>query len=154
MPAEVQNVLYAAAKGIATSARLGCRKPSPSRLSPCTSSVASVASESASCATRRSVPLRLSRRPPISRPMQTERLESTSAALPEARLSSQKTCGAVDVATTVDRLALIDRSNRGRLRGSWGRAGRLLGRQAHGELGPAPWGVLGADLSVVRAHQA
>src|SRR6478672_8140344 len=82
-----------------TSARLGCRNGSPINVRPWTASAASVASDSASCVTRRSGQRRLSTRPPISRPTHTETLERINAALPAARLAIQYRCGPVAVAS-------------------------------------------------------
>src|SRR3954453_21241187 len=83
------------------SIRLGWMKLSPSRLSPCTSSAAIVASDNASCSGRRSAPRPRTKRPLIRRPTQTPRLDRNSAAVPAAREVIQKRCGAVSVASTV-----------------------------------------------------
>ena len=66
---------------------------------PWTTSAASVASDSASCVTRRSGRWPASMRPPISRPTQTDRLDSSSAAMPAARLVIQYRCGPTAVAS-------------------------------------------------------
>src|ERR671931_1730092 len=80
-------------------ARLGFRKPSPSSASACITIVTSVASDSASWVERRSRPRFLTKRPPISSPMQTPRLERISAASPAALLVIQNRCGVALVAT-------------------------------------------------------
>src|SRR3954447_18605099 len=71
------------------SARLGLRKLSPSRDTACTTSATIVASDSASWRWRRSG-RPLTSLPPNSRPTQTATLDSSSAAVPAARLVIQK----------------------------------------------------------------
>src|SRR5215217_5277420 len=73
------------------SARLGLRYESPSSATACTTSAARDASDSASWRWRRSG-RPLTSLPPMSRPAQTARLESSSDAVPAARLVIQKKC--------------------------------------------------------------
>src|SRR3954454_20179000 len=80
------------------SAMLGLRKESKSSAPAWTASAAMVASDSASCATRRSGPRRLISRPPIASPRATPALENSRAAVPAARLVIQKRwCSAMAV---------------------------------------------------------
>src|SRR4051794_18195970 len=72
------------------SAMLGLRKESKSSATAWTASAAMVASDSASCATRRSGPRRLTSRPPMASPSATAALENSRAAVPAARLVIQK----------------------------------------------------------------
>src|SRR5947209_15505993 len=72
------------------SATLGCRNVSPSRQAAWTTTATIVASESASCVTRRSGPRRLKSLRLMVRPKPTAALENSSAAVPAARLVIQK----------------------------------------------------------------
>ena len=92
MPIAIHGSRYELANGIVMSATLGLRKLSPSSTTACTAIATSVASDSASWVTRRSGPRRLSSRPPIIRPTDTDTLENSSAAVPAARLAIQKRC--------------------------------------------------------------
>src|SRR3954468_10837000 len=124
MPSEVQPVLSLSANGTTTSTRLGCRYLSPTRLSPCTTSAPIVASESASCSGRRSAPRPRVKRPLISRPTQTPRLERKRAAVPAAREVIQNRCGPVALA----RRLVICRASAARLGRFLEEAERFLGR--------------------------
>src|SRR3954467_7053237 len=73
------------------SARLGLRKLSPSSETACTTRATIVASDSASCRWRKSGRPLMSL-PPNSRPTHTATLDSSSAAVPAARLMIQKRC--------------------------------------------------------------
>src|SRR3954465_9867241 len=109
------------------SARLGLRKRSPGGGTACTTSATMVARDSASWRWRRSG-RPLTSLPPKSRPTQTATLESSSAAVPAARLVIQKRCS-VTAATGIGR--------------SLGLAGRDGGRAGVGRAAARARGVVG-----------
>src|SRR3954451_2668487 len=104
------------------SARVGLRKLSPSSATGCTRSATIVASDSASCRWRSSG-RPLTSLPPKSRPTQTAALDSTSAAVPAARLVIQKR-GSVTAAASMALLGLAGRDGGRRARGGVVRGAR------------------------------
>ena len=100
IPIVVHAVMYELTNGIAMSARLGCRKLSPSSATACTTMATMVAIESASWMARRSGPRPLISLPPMLRPTPTATLEKSSASVPAARLVIQNRWSLTVVAST------------------------------------------------------